>query len=98
MASFVAIIISQEGAFSVITPDTIQEWMLSHGFDYRLYSNRIFYLPHNESLYSPHDNGFVKSSGKGRHSKSWFRKKSQNIIRPERLDGCYSYGDSRFPS
>ena len=76
----VAIIISREGISAAITPETIQEWLLTHGIVILAYII-ISYLAYRliKLLVPKLVIRFVRARGKGRHSKSWFEKRAQTL-------------------
>ncbi|MDD4873822.1 MAG: mechanosensitive ion channel [Dehalococcoidales bacterium] len=80
LASLIAIIVPKEGIFSTITAETIQEWLLSHGIVILAYIV-IFYFLYRiiKALIPRMIIRFVKSSGRGRHSKSWFERRAKTL-------------------
>lgn len=80
MLSFVAVIFSKEDIFSSITTESIQEWLLSHGILILAYIAIAYFIYRIAKAFVPKMvTGFVKSSGKGRHSKSWFERRSKTL-------------------
>ena len=80
MLSFVAIILSGEDMFASITLESIQEWLLSHGIIILAYIAIAYFIYRIAKAFVPGMvTGFVKSSGKGRHSKSWFERRAKTL-------------------
>lgn len=80
MLSFIAVIFSKEDIFSSITTESIQEWLLSHGILILAYIAIAYFIYRIAKAFVPKMvTGFVKSSGKGRHSKSWFERRSKTL-------------------
>jgi small conductance mechanosensitive channel len=80
MLSFVAIIFSNEDIFASITIESIQEWLLSHGIIILAYIAIAYFIYRIAKAFVPRMvTGFVKSSGKGRHSKSWFDRRAKTL-------------------
>ncbi len=78
--AFIAIIISQEGTMANLTLDVIQEWLLSHGIVIIAYITIAYFVYRIIKMCIPRlVCSFVKSSGKGRHSKSWFDKRTKTL-------------------
>ena len=78
--AFIAIIISQEGTMANITLDVIQDWLLAHGIVIIAYITIAYFIYRIIKMCVPRLAGsFVKSSGKGRHSKSWFDKRTKTL-------------------
>jgi len=76
----IAIIISREGVLAIITPEGIQEWLLTTGIvilAYLIISYLVYRLI--KLLIPKLVIRFVKARGRGRHSKSWFEKRSQTL-------------------
>ncbi|MFC1847170.1 mechanosensitive ion channel domain-containing protein, partial [Chloroflexota bacterium] len=80
IASVVAIIFSSEGASATISAEGIQEWLLSTGVVILAYIIVAYVIYRLIKLVIPRlVIRIVKSSGKGRHSKSWFEKRAQTM-------------------
>ncbi|MCJ7764212.1 MAG: hypothetical protein MUO90_03530, partial [Dehalococcoidales bacterium] len=80
IAAVVAIILSSEGANATISAEGIQEWLLSKGIVILAYIIVAYFIYRLVKLFIPRlVIGFVKTRGKGRHSKSWFEKRSQTL-------------------
>jgi small conductance mechanosensitive channel len=80
MLAFVAIIFSSEDMFASITLESIQEWLLSHGIIILAYIAIAYFIYRIAKAFVPRMvTGFVKSSGKGRHSKSWFERRAKTL-------------------
>jgi len=80
IVSVVAIIFSHEGALAIITPQTIQEWLLGHGIIILAYIIIAYFIYRLAKLAIPRlVSRFVIARGRGRHSKSWFEKRSQTL-------------------
>jgi small conductance mechanosensitive channel len=80
VAAVVAIILSSEGANAIISAEGIQEWLLSTGIVILAYIIIAYFIYRLVKLFIPRlVIGFVKAQGKGRHSKSWFEKRSQTL-------------------
>jgi small conductance mechanosensitive channel len=80
MLSFVAIVLSSEDVFASITVASIQEWLLEHGIVILAYIAIAYFIYRIVKAFVPRMvNGFVKSSGKGRHSKSWFERRAKTL-------------------
>ncbi len=80
MLSFVAIVLSSEAIFASITIESIQEWLLSHGIIILAYIAIAYFIYRIVKAFVPRMvTGFVKSSGKGRHSKSWFERRAKTL-------------------
>jgi small conductance mechanosensitive channel len=80
MLSFVAIILSNDDIFASITIESIQEWLLSHGIIILAYIVIAYFVYRIVKAFVPRMvTGFVKSSGKGRHSKSWFDRRAKTL-------------------
>jgi small conductance mechanosensitive channel len=80
VASLIAIILSSEGANATISGEGIQEWLLSTGVVILAYIIVGYVIYRLLKLVTPKlVIRIVKSSGKGRHSKSWFEKRSQTM-------------------
>jgi len=76
----VAIILSSEGANATISAENIKEWLLKDGIIVLAYIIIAYFIYRLAKLFIPRIvTGFVKSQGKGRHSKSWFEKRSQTL-------------------
>jgi small-conductance mechanosensitive channel len=79
-ASVVAIIISKEGVSAAVTPEKIQEWLLTNGIVILAYIIIAYLIYRLIKLFIPRlVTRFVKARGKGRHSKSWFEKRSKTL-------------------
>jgi small conductance mechanosensitive channel len=80
MMSFVAIVLSGEEVFASITIESIQEWLLSHGIIILAYIAIAYFIYRIAKAFVPRIvTGFVKSSGRGRHSKSWFERRAKTL-------------------
>jgi small-conductance mechanosensitive channel len=80
VAAVVAIIISHEGARAVINPEDIQKWLLSKGIVILAYIIISYFIYRLIKILLPRlVNRFVRARGRGRHSKSWFEKRSQTL-------------------
>ena len=80
IASVVAVILSSEGASAAISAEGIQEWLLSTGVVILAYIIVAYVIYRLVKLVIPKlVIRIVKSSGKGRHSKSWFEKRAQTM-------------------
>jgi len=80
LMSFIAIIISQEGTMANINLEAIQEWLLSHGLVIIAYIAVAYFIYRVIKMFVPRlVCSFVRSSGKGRHSKSWFEKRTKTV-------------------
>ena len=80
IAAVVAIILSSEGANAIISAEGIQEWLLSKGIVILAYIIVAYFIYRLVKLFLPRlIIGYVKTRGKGRHSKSWFEKRSQTL-------------------
>ncbi len=80
VASLVGIILSSEGAGASINADDIQEWLLSSGIVILAYIIVAYIIYRLVKLVLPRlVIRIVKSSGRGRHSKSWFEKRTQTM-------------------
>lgn len=80
LAAVVAIIISKEGVSAAITPEKIQEWLLTNGIVVLAYIIIAYFIYRLVKLFIPRlVIGFVKARGKGRHSKSWFEKRAKTL-------------------
>ena len=80
VAAVVATILSSEGANAIISAEGIQEWLLSTGIVILAYLIIAYFIYRLVKLFIPRlVSGFVKAQGKGRHSKSWFEKRSQTL-------------------
>jgi small conductance mechanosensitive channel len=80
MSSFIAIVFSSDDVFSSISPETIQAWLLSHGIVIIAYIAIAYFIYRLTKAFIPKMiTGFVKSSGKGRHSKSWFERRAKTL-------------------
>ncbi len=80
LMSFIAIIISQEGTMANVNLEAIQEWLLSHGLIIIAYIAVAYFIYRVIKMFIPRlVCSFVKSSGKGRHSKSWFDKRTKTV-------------------
>ena len=76
----VAIITSHEGALAIITPQTIQEWLLEHGIIILAYIIISYFIYRLLKLVIPRMvDRMVKVRGKGRHSKLWFENRSKTL-------------------
>ena len=79
-ASVVAIIISKEGVSAAITPETIQEWLLTHGIVILAYLIISYLIYRLIKMFIPKlVTRFVRARGRGRHSKSWFDKRAKTL-------------------
>ncbi|MFH1663023.1 MAG: mechanosensitive ion channel domain-containing protein [Chloroflexota bacterium] len=75
-----AIIISREGVLSIITPEDIQKWLLTHGIIILAYLIISYLFYRLIKMFVPKlVTRFVKARGKGRHSKSWFDKRAKTL-------------------
>jgi small conductance mechanosensitive channel len=80
ITSVIAIILSGEGASATISAEGIQEWLLSTGVVILAYIIVAYVIYRLIKLVIPRlVIRIVKSSGKGRHSKSWFEKRAQTM-------------------
>ena len=80
ITSVIAIILSGEGASATISAEGIQEWLLSTGVVILAYIIVAYVIYRLIKLVIPRlVIRMVKSSGKGRHSKSWFEKRAQTM-------------------
>jgi small conductance mechanosensitive channel len=80
MLSFIAIILSSDDVFSSITIESIQEWLLEHGVVILAYIAIAYFIYRISRAFVPKMvTGLVKSSGKGRHSKSWFERRAKTL-------------------
>ncbi len=80
LTSFIAIIDSQEESTAAVTPEAIQEWLLTHGIIIIAYIAVAYFIYQIIKKLLPRlVLSFVKSSGKGRHSKSWFDKRAKTL-------------------
>lgn len=80
IVSVVAIITSHEGALAIITPQTIQEWLLAHGIIILAYIIISYFIYRLLKLVIPRMvDRMVKVRGKGRHSKLWFENRSKTL-------------------
>ncbi len=80
IVSVVAIITSHEGALAIITPQTIQEWLLEHGIIILAYIIISYFIYRLLKLVIPRMvDRMVKVRGKGRHSKLWFENRSKTL-------------------
>jgi small-conductance mechanosensitive channel len=76
----VAIIISKEGISAAITPETIQEWLLTHGIVILAYIIISYLIYRLIKMFIPRlVTRLVKARGRGRHSKSWFDKRAKTL-------------------
>jgi small-conductance mechanosensitive channel len=79
-AAVVAIIISKEGVSAAITPEKIQEWLLTNGIVILAYIIISYLIYRLIKLFIPRlVTRFVKARGRGRHSKSWFEKRAKTL-------------------
>jgi small conductance mechanosensitive channel len=80
VAAVVAIILSSEGANATINTESVQEWLLSNGIVILAYLIVAYFIYRLIKLFIPRlVSGFVKTQGKGRHSKSWFEKRTKTL-------------------
>ncbi len=80
VAAVVAIILSSEGANAVINPEDIKAWLLEHGIVILVYIIIAYVISRIVKLVIPRFViGFVKSRGKGRHSKLWFENRAKTL-------------------
>lgn len=80
MTAVIAIILNREGASAIITPEKIQEWLLAHGIIILAYIVIAYFIFRLIKMVLPRLVGrFVRARGRGRHSKSWFEKRSQTL-------------------
>ncbi|MDD4924359.1 MAG: mechanosensitive ion channel [Dehalococcoidales bacterium] len=80
MLSFIAIVLSSEDIFASITIESIQEWLLAHGIVILAYIAIAYFIYRIAKAFVPRMvTSFVKSSGKGRHSKSWFERRAKTL-------------------
>lgn len=76
----VAIITSREGASAIINPEDIQEWLLTDGIIILAYIVIAYFIFRLIKMFLPRlVSRFVIARGRGRHSKSWFEKRSQTL-------------------
>jgi small conductance mechanosensitive channel len=76
----VAIIISREGVLAIITPETVQEWLLSTGIVILAYIVFAYLIYRLLKLLIPRIvNRTIRATGKGRHSKLWFENRTQTL-------------------
>ncbi|MCJ7769091.1 MAG: mechanosensitive ion channel family protein, partial [Dehalococcoidales bacterium] len=79
-AAVIAIIISKEGISAAITPEKIQEWLLTHGIVILAYIIISYLIYRLVKMFIPKlVTRFVKARGRGRHSKSWFDKRAKTL-------------------
>jgi len=80
LVAVVAIVFSSEGANSIVNPEDIQKWLLTDGIVILAYIIIGYVIYRLAKLVIPKVViGFVKARGKGRHSKSWFEKRSRTL-------------------
>ncbi|MFC1865823.1 mechanosensitive ion channel family protein [Chloroflexota bacterium] len=80
IASMVAVILSSDGANASLNTEVIKEWLLSKGIVILAYIIVAYVIYRLVKLIIPKlVIRIVKSSGKGRHSKSWFEKRAQTM-------------------
>jgi len=80
LAAVVAVIFSSEGANNIINPEDIQEWLLSNGIVILAYIIIAYFIYRLVKLFIPKLIArFVRAKGKGRHSKSWFEKRTKTL-------------------
>lgn len=80
VAAVVAIILSSEGANAAIGTEDIQAWLLEDGIVILAYIIIAYFIYRLVKLFIPRlVISFIKARGKGRHSKSWFEKRSQTL-------------------
>ncbi len=80
IASVIAIIFSSEGASDIINPEDIQAWLLEHGIIILAYIIVAYFIFRLIKMFLPRlIDRFVRARGRGRHSKSWFEKRSQTL-------------------
>jgi len=80
LAAVVAIIFSSEGANAAINTEDIQEWLLTKGIVILAYIIIAYFIYRLVKFFIPKMVArLVKASGKGRHSKSWFDKRSKTL-------------------
>lgn len=80
VAAVVAVIIDSEGANAVLTPEKIQEWLLENGIIILAYIIIAYFIYRLAKLAIPRlVSRFVIARGRGRHSKSWFEKRSRTL-------------------
>jgi len=80
LAAVVAIIFSSEGANAAINTEDIQEWLLTKGVVILAYIIIAYFVYRLTKLFIPKlVTRLVKTSGRGRHSKSWFEKRAKTL-------------------
>ena len=80
MVSFAGIVLSNEDIFADITIKSIQQWLLSHGLVILAYIAIGYFIYRIIKAFIPRIiSSYVKSSGKGRHSRSWFDKRAKTL-------------------
>ncbi len=80
ITAVVAVILSSEGANAIIDAEAIQEWLLTDGIVILAYIIIAYFIYRLVRLFLPRFViTYVKAQGKGRHSKSWFEKRSQTL-------------------
>ncbi len=76
----VAIIISREGVLAIITPETVQEWLLSHGIIILAYIIISYLIYRLLKLLIPRIvSRTIRATGRGRHAKLWFENRTQTL-------------------
>ena len=80
VTAVIAIIFSSEGANAVINPEDIKAWLLEHGIVILAYIIIAYIIYRLVKLFIPRlVTGFVKTRGKGRHSKLWFENRAKTL-------------------
>jgi len=80
VVSVLAIIFSSEGANNVVNPEDIQKWLLTDGIVVLAYIIIGYIIYRLVKLVIPRlVVSFVKARGRGRHSKSWFQKRTRTL-------------------
>jgi len=80
VAAVVAVIIDREGASAIINPEDIQAWLLEDGIIILAYIVVAYFIFRLIKMFLPRlVSRFVIARGKGRHSKSWFEKRSKTL-------------------
>ena len=80
IVAVIAIIISSDGAHAIITPEIIQEWLLTNGVIILAYIVIAYFIFRLVKLVIPRIvDRMVKAKGKGRHSKLWFKNRAKTL-------------------